>query len=71
MKTLKQIRLSNGWTQQYVANQIGITKASYSNIETEKRCPSLKVAIKLQKLFDFPIEYLLENMNSGSYPTKD
>lgn len=61
MKNLKQIRLNNGWTQQYVANYLCITKAAYSNIETGKRNPSLDLALRIQKMFDTPIEYLLED----------
>lgn len=71
MILLKQTRLSNGWTQQFVANNIGITKASYSNIETCKRSPSLKVALKLQKMFGNSIENLLNTENDGSAPTKE
>ena len=37
MNQLKQIRLKNRWTQQNVADKIGITKAAYSNIENKKR----------------------------------
>lgn len=61
MKILKQIRLSNGWTQQYVADYLGITKATYSNIETGKRNPSLDLALRIQKMFGVSIENLLEN----------
>lgn len=61
MKILKQIRLNNGWTQQYVADYLGITKATYSNIETGKRNPSLDLALRIQKMFGVSIENLLEN----------
>lgn len=61
MKNLKQIRLNNGWTQQYVADYLRITKATYSNIETGKRNPSLDLALRIQKMFGTPIENLLEN----------
>lgn len=70
MNQLRQIRLRNKWTQQYVADSIGITKAAYSNIENQNRCPSLKVAIKLQAMFDVPIVSMLENKNSNPSPTK-
>ncbi|MFQ7208545.1 MAG: helix-turn-helix transcriptional regulator [Coprococcus sp.] len=70
MNQLKQIRLENKWTQQYVADKIGITKSAYSNIENQNRSPSLKVAIQLQNLFGLPIEKLLENKNSNPTPTK-
>lgn len=72
MNHLKQIRLKNKWTQQFVANKVGITKATYSNIETQKRSPSLNLALQLQKMFGESIEYLLENINNdGSAPTKE
>lgn len=61
MTQLKQIRLKNKWTQQYVADRIGITKSAYSNIENQNRNPSLKVALQLQKLFGLSIEKLMEN----------
>lgn len=70
MNQLKQIRLENKWTQQYVADKIGITKSAYSNIENQNRSPSLKVAIQLQNLFGLSIEKLLENKNSNLTPTK-
>ena len=70
MTQLKQIRLENKWTQQYVADKIGITKSAYSNIENQNRSPSLKVALQLQKLFGLSIEKLIENENSNSSPTK-
>ena len=70
MNQLKQIRLENKWTQQYVVDKIGITKSAYSNIENQNRSPSLKVAIQLQNLFGLSIEKLLENKNSNPAPTK-
>lgn len=60
MNQLKRIRLNNGWTQQYVADHVGITKAAYSNIENNRRSPSLKVAIEIQKLFCISIDKMLE-----------
>ena len=70
MNQLKQIRLENKWTQQYVADKISITKSAYSNIENQNRSPSLKVAIQLQNLFGLSIEKLLENKNSNPTTTK-
>lgn len=61
MNQLKNIRLSNKWTQQFVANSIGITKASYSNIENGNRNPSMRVALKIQKLFNQPLEKLFKS----------
>ena len=59
MSQLKQIRLKNKWTQQYVADKVGITKSAYSNIENKNRSPSWKVAIRLENLFGLSVDNLL------------
>lgn len=54
MKTmLKQERINHEWTQEYVANQIGISRTAYSHIETNKRKPSYDVLVKLLELFGY------------------
>ena len=48
---LRQERQKNGWTQQYVADKVGITKAALHNIEVGKRKPSYDVLVKLIEIF--------------------
>ena len=48
---LKQERIKNGWTQEFVATQTGVTRTAYSLIETGKRKPSYDVLVKLLDLF--------------------
>lgn len=67
--------MENGWTQQNVADLIGTSKSHYANIERGIRLPSYESIVKLQRLFQMPIdelldEYLLENKNSNPTPTK-
>lgn len=47
---LKTLRKSQRLTQQAVADRIGITRATISNYEINRRTPSLK---ELQKMADF------------------
>lgn len=49
---IRQERIKNGWTQQYVADQIGITKATLQRIETAQRKPSYEILVKLEDLFE-------------------
>ena len=53
MKTLniRQRRISNKWTQDYVAQRIGLTRTAVHDIETGKQLPSFKVLLKLLALF--------------------
>ena len=54
MKTvLRQERTTRRWTQEYVAKQIGITKAALQRIETGKRKPSYDVLVKLLDIFGY------------------
>ena len=50
---IRQKRIQRGWSQGFVARQIGLTKAAYRNIETGQRKPSYDVLIKLLDLFDY------------------
>lgn len=50
---MKQEREKRGWTQDYVAGQIGITAESVSMLETGKTKPSYDVLVKLLDLFGY------------------
>lgn len=50
---IRKERLERGWTQDHVAKAIGITKASYRNIEAGIRRPSYDILIKLLNLFEY------------------
>lgn len=50
---LRQERQKRGWTQEYVAQQIGITKGALHNVETGRRKPSYDVLVKLLDLFGY------------------
>ena len=59
-KNLKALRLQYGYTQQYVANQIGITCQSYQAYEWGVTVPTLQNFIKLAKLYDVSLDELIE-----------
>ena len=50
---LRQERIAKNWAQEYVAKQIGITRAAYNHIENNKRKPSYDVLVKLLDLFEY------------------
>lgn len=49
---IRQERLLRGWTQQYVATQISLTRTAVHDIEIGKQLPSFRVLVKLEDLFD-------------------
>ena len=50
---LRQEREHYGWTQKYVAEQIGISQQAIQQFEAGERYPSYKVLVKLLDLFGY------------------
>ncbi len=60
-----------GWTAEWVAKQIGISRRMYVFIEQGSRNPSLCVANKLEDLFGIPQrELLVLDSNAKSFVAK-
>jgi len=53
---LKVLRAENNWTQEDLAQRVGVSRQAINAIETEKYDPSLPLAMKLGKLFGKPVE---------------
>lgn len=59
MDALKKLRIQKGWSQQYVASQLGITQQAYANYESGKREPDNNALIQLGEIFGVSTDYLL------------
>lgn len=55
---LKDLRKSKSWSQQDLAEQLGVSRQSIIAIEKEKFDPSLDLAFKIARLFETPLENL-------------
>ena len=53
---VRALREGRSWTQQELADQLGVSRQTVNAIETEKYDPSLPLALKLAKLFAQPVE---------------
>lgn len=58
-KTLKELRLNAGLTQQQLATQLGVTKTVVSYYELHTRTPSPEILVKLATIFHVSSDYLL------------
>ncbi|WPC14417.1 helix-turn-helix transcriptional regulator [Riemerella anatipestifer] len=47
---LKEIRLKNNYTQEYIASELGITQKAYSKLENGQTCLSQDKIMKLVKI---------------------
>ena len=53
---LKVLRAERDWSQQDLADQLGVSRQTVNSIETEKYDPSLPLALKIGRLFDQCVE---------------
>ena len=59
---LKNIRLENEYTQQQIANALEISRAFYTKIELGVSNPSLKLAMKIKKVLNYPYDDIFLNI---------
>lgn len=58
---LKKAREQRGWSQEYLAKQIHVSRQSISKWETGKNYPSIEVLISLSDLFGITVDELLRS----------
>lgn len=56
---LKQLRIREGYTQQQLADKLGVTKSVVSYYELQERYPSPDVLIRLSNIFRVTADFLL------------
>ena len=59
---LKNLRIQNNMTQEYVAESLGITRQAVSKWETGESSPSMANLVALAKLYNIPLEDILKGM---------
>jgi len=60
---LKNLRLTKKYTQQYVADQIGLTAQTYATYERGRNEPPAEIIVRLSYLYDLPTDILLQKDN--------
>ena len=56
---LKELRKVNNYTQDYVAEVLGVVRQTYSHYETGKRTPDAEAFYKLAGLYNISVDDLL------------
>ncbi len=56
---LKALRKSKGYSQQALADKLGVTKSLISGYEQDLRLPSLDMLVKISREFGVSSDYLL------------
>lgn len=56
---LRKLRKERSWTQEELANMLGITKSVVSAYETSLRYPSYDILIRITQIFGVTSDYML------------
>lgn len=70
MGVLKKAREKKGWSQEQTARKLDIAYFTYNRAENGKYKPSVKLAMKMGRLLDFPW-YLIYEENDGTLQEKE
>jgi putative transcriptional regulator len=60
---LRMLRAARNWSQQELAERLGVSRQTINAIEAERYDPSLPLAIRIAKLFGKPVETIFEVEN--------
>lgn len=58
--TIRELREQRNWTQEYMADKLGLTRNGYAKIERGESTPSLERLDEIAKLFEISIIELLK-----------
>ena len=53
---VKELRSERGWTQQDLAQAVGVSRQSINSIERNRYVPSLPLALKFAEVFECPTD---------------
>ncbi|GAB4274597.1 MAG: helix-turn-helix transcriptional regulator [Candidatus Promineifilaceae bacterium] len=57
---LKVLRAEHNWSQEHLAQKLGVSRQTVNAIEREKYDPSLQLAFKISAVFGLPIEEIFD-----------
>ena len=53
---VKELRETRGWTQQQLADAVGVSRQSINSIERNRYVPSLELALAFARVFGVPTD---------------
>jgi putative transcriptional regulator len=66
LNRVKELRAARGWTQEQLANAVGVSRQSINSIERDRYVPSLLLALTFAKVFGVPTDeiFRVESANA-------
>lgn len=57
---VKELRESRSWTQQELADRVGVSRQSINSIERDRYVPSLELALMFASVFQVPTDEIFK-----------
>lgn len=51
LNRVKELRVARGWTQEQLANAVGVSRQSINSVERDRYVPSLPLALTFARVF--------------------
>jgi putative transcriptional regulator len=58
--SIKELRAERDWTQQQLADAVGVSRQSINSIERDRYVPSLALALTFARVFGRPVESIFQ-----------
>lgn len=58
---LRELRAERGWSQQKLAEELGVSRQTVNALETGKYAPSLPLAFRIGRVFGLKIEEIFSD----------
>ena len=55
---VKELRTEHGWTQEQLADAVGVSRQSINSIERDRYVPSLHLALTFSRIFSVPTDQI-------------
>lgn len=68
---ITELRKRRGWSQTHLAEAIEASRDIIGKYERNENSPSVEMALKIAKVFDVPVDYLLGEGKHSSYDKVD
>lgn len=65
LNRVKELRVARGWTQQELADAVGVSRQSVNSIERQRYEPSLSLALTFARVFGFATDEIFSLEEKG------
>ena len=60
LNRVKELRSERGWTQEQLAQAVGVSRQSINSIERDRYIPSLTLALTFAQIFKCPTDQIFQ-----------